>query len=185
MQNLLLDGLGQWLLVFYLRSTPPPISQEEASQLLIKRYQTEIQKKLHLVPGGAQAVQALAPYYSLALVSGSFRREIMWALNYMGIQDCFQVILGAEDYAKSKPAPDGYQKALQRLGRTPQEVLVFEDSTPGIVSAKAVGLWVVAITGTNHFNQDHFLADEKIEDLLGVDQKWVECFLERQKKPNV
>lgn len=164
---------------FLFNKYPLPVSAEEASRILIKRYQDEIQKELHLVPGGAQAVQELAPHYPLALVSGSHRREILWALDRLGIRQCFKTILGAEDYPQSKPAPDGYQKAIQALGVTPQEGLVFEDSTPGITSAKAAGLWVVAITGTNHFNQDTSQAHEKIADLRGVNRKWIEGFLER------
>ncbi|MGZ3687945.1 MAG: HAD family hydrolase, partial [Bdellovibrionota bacterium] len=107
------------------------------------------------------------------LVSGSHRSEILWALDKLQIRSHFQVILGAEDYPRSKPAPDGYEKALKTLAVKPNRSLVFEDSTAGIRSARDAGTWVVAITGTNHFKQDTSEAHHWIPDLREVNVDWI------------
>jgi HAD superfamily hydrolase (TIGR01509 family) len=150
-----------------------PLSSEEASQQMVQAYRDSIESCLDIVPGSAAAVRDLAQQYTLGLVSGSYRSEIIWALDRLGVRDLFQVILGAEDYPQSKPAPDGYLKALKILDRQAQRSLVFEDSAPGIASARAAGMWVVAITGTNHFKHDTSLAHHHIPDLQEVTAPWV------------
>jgi len=151
-----------------------PVSLDEAKQKIMSRYRETLQIHLPTVPGSVEAVRALAPHYPLALVSGSSRRDILWALNELKINTHFQIILGAEDYPRSKPEPDGYLQALSKLDIPPSSGLVFEDSTAGIASALAAGLWVVAITSTNHFNQETTHAHFEIQDLKGIDQNWVD-----------
>jgi HAD superfamily hydrolase (TIGR01509 family) len=132
-----------------------------------------------VVPGAAQAVRALAELYPLGLVSGSRREEILWALDQLGVRSCFRIVLGAEDYPHSKPAPDGYLSAMKTLGSTGPGTLVFEDSSAGIASARAAGAWVVALTCTNHFQQSSLQAHETIADLSGVDPAWVQALASR------
>jgi HAD superfamily hydrolase (TIGR01509 family) len=157
-----------------------PLSADEASGRIMDRYREALERQLVVVPGAPESVQALAGHCKLALVSGSRRSEILWALEKLGIRQCFQSILGAEDYARSKPAPDGYLKALGQLGVEGSDGLVFEDSSAGIASARAAGLWVVAIRATNHFAQDTSQAHESIQDLTGVDADWIRDFRRRQ-----
>ncbi|MEO5968725.1 MAG: HAD family phosphatase [Bdellovibrionia bacterium] len=150
-----------------------PVPLLEAKQKLLGRYRQKIEENLTAVPGSVQAIQSLAEKYPLALVSGSGRSEILWALTKLKVIDHFQIILGAEDYPRSKPQPDGYLKAMGILGKAPGSCLVFEDSTAGIASARAAGTWVVAVTSTNHFKQDLELAHVRITDLTLVNANWI------------
>lgn len=156
-----------------------PVPAEEASRAMMRRYRERIESKLEVVPGGAEAVRNLAGKFRLGLVSGSGRAEILWALGKLGITEHFDVILGAEDYPRSKPEPDGYLKALNLMNSKPERGLVFEDSHPGIASARAAGLWVVAITGTNHLRQDTSAAHHHIADLTPVNPEWLEKLASR------
>ncbi|RZA10740.1 MAG: HAD family phosphatase, partial [Proteobacteria bacterium] len=83
-------------------------------------------------------------------------------------------VLGAEDYPQSKPAPDGYLKALSLMKATAEETLVFEDSEAGISSGLSAGLWVAAVTSTNHLKVDQTRAHVLMTDWQGVDSSWVE-----------
>lgn len=152
-----------------------PVSKEVASERIVGRYIELVRSgKLGLVPGGADCVRSLAAGgFRLALVSGSHHADVVWALETLQIKQHFEVIYGAEDYARSKPAPDGYEKAMRTMGVTPGETLVFEDSLAGIHSARAAGCRVVAITSTNHFGHDQSEADERVTDLTGVGAAWV------------
>jgi HAD superfamily hydrolase (TIGR01509 family) len=153
-----------------------PVSPEEGAAQMLAAYRVALNTHLKIVPGAADAVRALSAHFPLALVSGSHRSEIFFCLEQLGVREHFQVILGAEDYPHSKPAPDGYLKALSQMNRSAERTLIFEDSTAGITSACAAGAWVVAITGTNHFGQDNSLAHFHIEDLCEVDASWVREF---------
>jgi HAD superfamily hydrolase (TIGR01509 family) len=161
-----------------------PVSAPQACEIMIAAYRQTLKTDITIVPGGADAVRALAKHgHRLALVSGSRRADILWSLDKLGITPHFPVVLGAEDYPRSKPAPDGYLKALQLLGnRDPKRTLVFEDSQPGIASALSAGCWVTAITGTNHFKQDTSLAHHHIEDLTCVTAEWVSTLGKRISK---
>ncbi len=151
-----------------------PLSQDLARSELITRYRQALETNVQIVPGSVQAVESLAQKFPLGLVSGSCRSDISSVLKKLGIQKHFQIILGAEDYPHSKPAPDGYLKAIQTLQADPQSCLVFEDSQAGIASARAANLWVVAITSTNHFQQDQSQAHAQIQDLSEISPQWVQ-----------
>ena len=46
--------------------------------------------------------------------------------------------LSYEMYSPSKPAPNGYRIAAERLHTPPEQCLVFEDSQPGLTAARWV-----------------------------------------------
>lgn len=119
---------------------------------------------LPLIPGSPEAVQALCKQLPIALVSGSQRGEIQWAMSRAGIFDCFRFVMGAEDYRRSKPAPDGYLAALGQLGVKPEEALIFEDSEAGIASGLAAGATVVAVTYAGHAGKFAPRAHARIQD---------------------
>lgn len=152
---------------------PIPLEPQRAKEEILASYRISLHQNLIVVPGSVAAIHSLASQYPLALVSGSWRAEILWALGHLKVRHLFHSVLGAEDYSQSKPAPDGYQAAMSQLSVSPRHTLVFEDSTAGIASARAAGAWVVAVTSTNHFNQDTSLAHHHIEDLLPVSTDWV------------
>jgi HAD superfamily hydrolase (TIGR01509 family) len=152
---------------------PPPMPRDQAVEHVMKKYRQTLAERLDHVPGSVAAVRSLAKNYRLGLVSGSGRSEILWALDQLKILPHFEIILGAEDYPRSKPAPDGYLKAMQILGSEQARTLIFEDSLAGIQSARAAGAWVIAVTSTNHFNQDVSAAHHQIADLTPVTADWV------------
>jgi HAD superfamily hydrolase (TIGR01509 family) len=159
---------------FLFKKYPPPLPEREAALLILQAYQKALERDLPVVPGSVDAVRAIAKRYPLALVSGSHRKQIEFALKKTGLTSEFRFYLGAEDYPRSKPAPDGYLKALELLGVPGSGALVFEDSEPGIESALAAGTRVIAITGTNHFHQSIERAHSRIPDLRGIDANWIE-----------
>ena len=156
-----------------------PVSRQIAEKEVLRAYREALENELVVVSGGVEAVIRLAETLPLALVSGSHRSEILWALRKLGILDHFQAILGAEDYPRSKPAPDGYLAAICQLGVQSNCCLIFEDSQPGITSGRSAGAWVIAVTGTNHFKQDTSLAHGHIQDLTPVTTEWVNALGEK------
>jgi HAD superfamily hydrolase (TIGR01509 family) len=158
-------------LLFQKHQMPHP--KEVASQKIIQRYQQLVRAKPTIIPGVVEAIQDFAEHFELALVSGSHRADILWALDYLNVRQHFPVILGAEDYPLSKPAPDGYLKALELLSARAEHSLIFEDSSAGIASAHAAKVKVVAISSTNHFQHDQSSAQAIIPDFRGIDARWV------------
>jgi len=119
--------------------------QNELLENILKLYRLELQKDLCPVLGSIQAIETLSKKYPLALVSGSVRKDILWALEKFKVRDQFQCILGAEDYTRGKPDPESYLKACQFFNILPQQALIFEDSDVGIQSGVCAGAWVVEV----------------------------------------
>ncbi len=162
-------------LEYLFKQYPPKISESKAADLVLDSYRKKIETDLIEIPGARESVRTLATHYPLALVSGSHRQEILSIVDRLGISDCFQVLLGAEDYPKSKPAPDGFLKASTLLGVNPENILVFEDSVAGIESGIAAKMQVCVVTLANHFGHDTNKGHHFIRDLTGVNPAWVKA----------
>lgn len=88
-------------------------------------------------------IEAMHSKIPFAVVSGSTRESITKSLTSIHLLEKFDLIVGSEDYARSKPAPDPFLTAARLLGVRPEHCLVFEDAEIGIESAKAAGMdWV-------------------------------------------
>src|SRR4051812_23711163 len=81
----------------------------------------------------------------------------------------FATIVPAEDVANGKPDPAGYLRALELLDGeiAAREVVVLEDTEPGIAAAKAAGMRVVAVSGT--VAADRLASADAIADRLDVE----------------
>lgn len=99
-----------------------------------------------LLPGAREAVVTLdGAGLHLGVCSnkpGAFTREL---LDYLGLAAHVDLVLGPEDVARPKPAPDMLQTALARLGIGPAEALYVGDMVVDIETARAAGVavWVV------------------------------------------
>ena len=66
-------------------------------------------------------------------------------LDRAGLGPLFPQIVGGDQVARSKPAPDIYLKAAEMLGRAPDTCIAFEDSENGVRAALAAGCQTVQI----------------------------------------
>lgn len=79
----------------------------------------------------------------MAVASGGFREVIRRQLEQIGCLDWFDTVVTAEDTQHHKPAPDVFLEAARRLGVSPAECRVYEDSDLGIEAARRAGMdWV-------------------------------------------
>jgi HAD superfamily hydrolase (TIGR01509 family) len=99
-----------------------------------------------LFPGAAPAIARLGARYRLGVASGSFRAEIVHILGPDTLARAFQAIGGAAAVLRSKPAPDLYLTALERLEVPATRAVAIEDSSWGLTSARAAGLRTIAVT---------------------------------------
>jgi len=123
-----------------------------------------------LFPGAREAIERLAAECPLAIASGALRQEIVRVLEREGLGGYFRTIVAAEDTPASKPAPDPYLRAVERLGRlvgvslTPPQCVAIEDSHWGLASAAAAGLRTVAVAHT-YSAKELVQADLVVENL--------------------
>ena len=79
----------------------------------------------------------------------------------------FEAIVVRDDPAvnASKPAPDSFLVAAERLGAKPNQCLVFEDSISGMEGAIAAGMAVVAVPSAHSDPADYGAADLVLDSL--------------------
>ncbi len=138
---------------------------------VIGQYREVIAKRLadQPVQKGVRGVirDAAAMDIKLAVASGSTHRWVDGHLGRLGLLDSFQLTVCSEDTVRHKPDPDPYQHACGLLGVRPESALAFEDSALGITSAKAAGMWAIAVptamTGYQSFAHADLVLDSLAE----------------------
>jgi beta-phosphoglucomutase len=118
-------------------------------------FQEIIRDGINAYPGVVDLIRNIrASNTPLAISSGALRSDIEPILETLGITNCFDIIVTAEDVAKSKPDPESYKLAHTRLNSfhslnlPPRQVLAIEDTPAGIAAAKGAGLQVLAVTNS-------------------------------------
>ncbi len=101
--------------------------------------------------------------YRTALCSMSYREQVRRVLDVLGLAECFEVVATRDDVERAKPDPEVDLLVARRLGLTPPECLVIEDSPPGVQAARAAGMAVIAVTTplTRQQFRDHDLLDRR------------------------
>lgn len=170
------------------------VSESYLTQLIerkAKSYQQylETTEPLPIYPGLAEFIAKLRDMQLvLGIVSGALRREIEIVLNRVNIAEHFAVIVAGDDLTTSKPEPDGYLLAVERLNLVypalqlkAQECLAIEDTFVGIEAAKKAGMQVVGVSNSYpmHMLQRHanwvvdYLLDLELERVQQVYQRVV------------
>ena len=80
-----------------------------------------------------------------AVATSTTRERAQQKLRDAGILDRFQVVVGGDQVAKSKPHPDIYLHAAGLLRVDPRECLALEDSENGVRAALNAGMTVIQV----------------------------------------
>jgi HAD superfamily hydrolase (TIGR01509 family) len=149
--------------------------------------------KLPLYPGLEDLIYQLrVAHLKLAIVSGACRAEIEEVLAQASLQDYVSVIVSGGDLpaAGSKPAPDGYQQAIQQLNQRfpeldlkPYECLAIEDSFAGIEAAKRAQVPVLGVAHVYPYHMVHRRADWAIDHLFEFSLDWLKPYYEAEGPP--
>ena len=130
---------------YLLARYPLSKTAREAEEEIIDQYRLKLRTRIENIAGAPEFVRSLHGDYRLACVSGSHLKDIRFALERFKILDCFESLVGCEDYKASKPSPEAYLTALARFNLTPGDVVVFEDSHAGLSAAVGAGLRVIQV----------------------------------------
>jgi HAD superfamily hydrolase (TIGR01509 family) len=119
---------------------------EKALDALERLYYMESTALQQLLPGVAEYLRVARELgLKTAVASSSTRAWVMEHLDRFGIGGGFDAIVCREDVKRTKPDPELYRTALQRLAVQPDEAIAFEDSSNGIHAANAAGLFCVVV----------------------------------------
>jgi len=118
---------------------------------------------LYLLEGVEDLIKDLyANGMQLVLASSSAHVTIQRIFNRFKLHQYFTHIVSGEDFPKSKPHPAIFLKAAALAGTPVSQCVVIEDSTNGIMAAKAAGIYCIGYDSFHSKMQDYSLADQII-----------------------
>ncbi len=140
------------------------IAQEKESG-----FRTKAGGNIKPFPGAIKLLETIKKgNFKLALVSSAPKETVDFISDELDIGEHFDCIVCGNEAAESKPIPQTYLLAAQKLGAESKDCIVIEDSPLGIKAAKAVGMKCLAVTNT-HPKEELNEADNVVDSLEGVD----------------
>ncbi|NEQ69211.1 MAG: HAD family phosphatase [Symploca sp. SIO2D2] len=140
--------------------TPEYLTQLIAQKSQAYQHQLEEMEKLPIFPGLEDLIFKLrVAQLPMGVVSGAQRREVELVINRANLAQYFCVIVAGDDIKVSKPEPDGYLLAVEKINQQyptlnlhSHECLAIEDTPAGIEAAKRAGMQVVGVANTYPFH---------------------------------
>ena len=108
----------------------------------------EFKKNIPFVPGFKDLIAIVSNNYITGLVTASPLRSLNWIRDKIGLDNYFQYIISGEETKKNKPHPHPYIEMMKRIGVSPDNTVILEDSVLGLRSALASGGHVIALNGS-------------------------------------
>lgn len=123
------------------------------------------------VPGVMEFIEKLRKEgYMTALVTSSNHSKMEAIYRHCPqFRSAFDLILMAEDFSASKPSPECYLKAAERLRLTSDDCIVFEDSFNGLRSGRAAGMYTVGVTTSHPADRLKELSELQIADFSAIE----------------
>ena len=110
-----------------------------------------------------EALQAQGVPTAIVTSSNCDKMACLYA-RHPEIKNLVTAVLTAEDARRSKPAPDCYLAAAERLGADISNCIVFEDSPNGLAAGRASGAFVIGVCTSLAATEIEPLCDMYIED---------------------
>jgi HAD superfamily hydrolase (TIGR01509 family) len=121
-----------------------PVDELHAAWL--RHYDLMVATGVPLKPGVVELLDVLDELrLPRAIATSSSRSHVHHHLTACDLVDRFHAVVAHGDYASSKPAPDPFLKAAERLRVQPQLCLALEDSHNGVRSASSAGMMTVMV----------------------------------------
>jgi beta-phosphoglucomutase-like phosphatase (HAD superfamily) len=141
---------------------------------LIERQWADV---IHALPdSGIEASEGLIDlltyiddHFIRATIASSSRGAFVEAvLRHLHVERFFEGYTCGEEIVHSKPAPDIFLLAARKLGVSPSECLVIEDSSAGVRAGKTAGMFTVGYRNPTSEGQDVSAADVTVTHLSDV-----------------
>jgi beta-phosphoglucomutase family hydrolase len=158
-------GMQNAAIVPMLRPGISRQDMERLSEWKERRYRDLMCEHVELAPGAGALLDDLRRHgFRLAIGSSAppENLDIFW--DRLGLGEIFDARVTKEEITESKPSPQTFLKAAEKLGLAPACCAVVEDAVQGVQAARAAGMPVVAVTTTRD-RRDLAQADRVVDSL--------------------
>ncbi|MFC0227133.1 hexitol phosphatase HxpB [Serratia aquatilis] len=143
------------------------ISQQEVAERIIERAIDLVREKRPLLPGVQQSLELCRSLgLNIGLASASPLHMQQQVLKMFELESYFDQLVSAEYLPYSKPHPEVYLIAAERLGSAPEHCITLEDSFNGMIATKAARMKSIVIPAQEYSHDPRWaLADYKLPSL--------------------
>ena len=132
----------------------PPEELEEIGNKKDGYYREFYKPHIVLIPGAAAFLTSAAEKnISLAVATSGVQANVDFDVDELHIRSLFKVFISDENVKNSKPDPETFTKAAEKLGVPAARCIVFEDVPKGVEAAQKAGMKAVVIL-TSHAPED-------------------------------
>lgn len=145
----------------------------EEKQQLAERKNEYYRASLHelspndLLPGAHETIDELKKR-KVKIAIGSSSKNTPTILEQIGLSKAFDAVADGNDITRSKPDPEVFLLAAERLDIAPEECLVVEDAEAGVQAAIAGGMNVAAVGDAGLHSQDADYRLERVDEILDL-----------------
>jgi len=158
-------GMQNATIIPLLRPGVSDAELERLSDWKEQRYRDIMADRLELAEGAETLLADLKNHgFHLAIGSSAPRENLDMFWTRLGLGGYFDARVTKEEVAESKPAPQTFLRAAEKLNLPPNRCAVVEDAVPGVQAAVSAGMPVVAVT-TTRTRQDLAQADRIVNSL--------------------
>ncbi|ELS02961.1 haloacid dehalogenase superfamily protein, subfamily IA, variant 3 with third motif having DD or ED [Xenococcus sp. PCC 7305] len=130
----------------------PTLSAQEGEQMGIDKEAMYRKQAKTLSPTpGLEKIIALTDQIPLrrAVVTNAPRENAEHMLEALQLTETFPIVVVSDDAPPGKPDPAPYKLGLEKVGVASSNAIAFEDSTTGICSAVAAGIYTIGVASTH------------------------------------
>src|SRR3984957_11605356 len=150
-------------------------SNDVVVDMLLERVGTLVETEGRLLPGALRAIDLADARGPGALASSAPLPLIPRCLDPFGLASRFRSIPSAEFEPYGKPHPGVFLTAASSLGVAPSSCLVIEDSSAGVIAARAASMKVIAVPTPEDRDAIEFrLADLLLDTLIELSPVWLD-----------
>jgi HAD superfamily hydrolase (TIGR01509 family) len=127
---------------------------------------------LHPFPGVMALLTRIRQQGSrLALASSGDRVKVAFGMQALEMNGIFDTVVTGDDVSHSKPDPEIYLIAAQRLGLPPADCIAIEDAPAGVEAARRAGMRCIAVANSvarEQLQQADLIVESLADDLSPV-----------------
>jgi len=135
----------------------PPVFKQEWEQATLARLEADLEE----VNGAREFIRKWVSIPH-CIASSSSPRRLSVSLEKLGLTEDFGAnVFSADSVSRSKPFPDIFLLAAEKLGVAPTNCVVIEDSANGVRAGIAAGMTTIGLCAAGHIREGH---EAKLKD---------------------
>lgn len=143
-------------------------SVEEVCETWTRMGRALYEAKATLRPGVETYLRALRTQGIPVGLATTNARSVLDAIQNVDVDDLFDARVHGAEVARGKDHPDIYLECARRLDVAPEECMVFEDITQGVLSAHSVGMLTCGVRSSDPIQQ--------VKELQAISDLWLDSW---------